>query len=186
MKDKIKLYGPMVILALLLYMMIETPHSRALGDIVLESLRLKAWTAGNQGLHLTVIYFVFLILLVILASRFITVNYYISNFRKFFIFAVTVCLIYIIHSSAIHERLRQNEGLRSMAIAPSGGSYEYRIKEDEGQEFICEVVLTNYSDDARQFTIVGNNNNMIDIIFMRDKELRFNLLSQERKQENIQ
>lgn len=187
MKDKIKLYGPIVISALLFYMMIETPHSRALGDIVLESLGLKAWTAGNMGLHLTVVYFALLLLVVILASRLITVNYNISKFRRFFIFAGTVCLIYLIHSSAIHERMRQNEGLRSMAITPSGGSYEYRIKEKEGQEFICEVELANYSDEARQFTIVGINNNVTDIILheRQGTPVQFNIAGKETRSYTI-
>ena len=64
MKSKLRSYGPIIILSLIFYMMISTPHSRALGDIVIESFGLKSWTDGYSGTHLTVIYFSILFLIV--------------------------------------------------------------------------------------------------------------------------
>ena len=162
MKDKLKIYGPIILSALLFYMMIDTPHSRALGDIVLETLGLEAWTYGNQGIHLTVVYFAVLFFLVIFASRFIPVDCDISKKRRIFVFVGTVLVIYLAHSTIIHDRMEQLEGLQSMVIAPSGGSYEYKIAEGEVEEFLCEVELRNYSEEARQFTIIDINDSATD------------------------
>ena len=57
-----------------------------------------------------------------------------------------------------------------MAIAPSGGSYEYKIAEGEVQEFLCEVEITNYSEEARLFTIADINNYAADFQLYISKE----------------
>lgn len=162
LKDKLKLYGPTIILALLFYMMMTTPHSRVLGDIILESIGLKAWTDGYNGLHLTVIYFGILFLVILVLSNRLsavkTINY---RKHKIILFICSVIVIYLVHNTLVHNMMENSAGLHSIAIAPSGNTYEYKIADGEIEEFNCEFELTNYSKEVKRFIIDGFNDNII-------------------------
>ncbi|MBH1942573.1 hypothetical protein I5677_16900 [Mobilitalea sibirica] len=173
MRDKLKLYVPIIILALLFYMMITTPHSRALGDILLEVIGLKAWTDGHDGMHLTVIYFGTLFLIILLRSNSSSAMKP-NNKRKhkIIIFICTVITIYLVHSALIQNMMGNSVGLNSIAIAPSGNTYEYKIVEGEIEEFKFEFKLTNYSEEVKQFSIVGFNDNIAGIeMYNKQREI---------------
>lgn len=57
MSNKLKAYLSIFIFALSLFMLIETQYLPPLGDLILESIGLKAWSNGDVGFHLAIIYF---------------------------------------------------------------------------------------------------------------------------------
>jgi|BioPla2DNA2_1021312.scaffolds.fasta_scaffold03303_6 hypothetical protein len=86
------------------YMMLSTPHSRALGDAVFEEIRLKAWTDVYSGTHLTVIYFGVLFCVVLaISKKFLKVNKDVSKIHRIVVFVAAVIIIYLIHSTAVHK-----------------------------------------------------------------------------------
>ncbi|TAH67134.1 MAG: hypothetical protein EWM47_09370 [Anaerolineaceae bacterium] len=162
MKTKFKLYGPIILLALIFYMMLSTPHSRALGDIVLESIGMKSWTDGYTGTHLAVIYFGILFFIVFnVYSWYVNDDVKKNRLNKILLFIGSVTIIYLAHSTFVHMAVGNAEGLNTIAIAPSGNFYDYKIADGEIQEFEYEFELTNYSRDSKNFSINGYLNNMI-------------------------
>lgn len=162
MKAKLRSYGPIIILALVFYMMLSTPHSRALGDIVIESFGLKSWTDGYSGIHLTVIYFgILLFIIYLIYKKFVNDEVGIRRKYKIIFFIASVTIYYLVHSAFVHMEVGNAEGLNTIAIAPDGNSYTYKIVDGELVEFEYEFNLTNYSREAKYFTIEGYINDLV-------------------------
>lgn len=176
MKSIIRLYGPIIILSLIFYMMISTPHSRALGDVVIESFGLESWSDGYSGTHLTVIYFSIIFLIVyIIYKRFVDDE--VNNKRKYkiILFIVSVTMFYLVHSAFVHMSMGNAEGLNTIAIAPDGNSYKYSIVDGELDDFEFEFNLINYSRKSKHFTIEGYMNDFVrfEIYSKQDKLIQF-------------
>lgn len=184
MKEKLKLYGPIIGIALIFYMMISTPHSRALGDIILESIGIAAWTNGYNGIHLTVIYFGILFLVVLmLISRFPKEERRRYRKHNFLVFIFSVTIIFLIHSSIVHNIMKNSEGLYSIAITSTESRYKYNIKNGELEEFSYEFELTNYADEIKEFSLdveFGDDNIYEFEIYDKQGELaKFNINGKE-------
>lgn len=161
MKKKIKSYGLIIVLAIIFYLMLSTPHSRALGDIVLELIGLKAWTDGYNGMHLTVIYFGIIFFIVYMLYKRITIDESNKKIKhKLLLFICSVTILYLSHSAIVHMMMQNADGLSSIAITSSGNSYQYTIVNGELEEFECEFSLTNYSREAKHFSVAGYINNI--------------------------
>lgn len=176
LRSKLRSYGPIIILSFIFYMMISTPHSRALGDIVLESFRLKSWTDGYIGTHLTVIYFGILFLIVyIIYKRFVNDEDNKKRKYKIMLFIASVTMFYLVHSAFVHMSMGNAEGLNTIAIAPDGNSYKYKIVDGELDEFECEFNLINYSRKTKYFTVEGYINELVrfEIYNKQDELIQF-------------
>mgnify|MGYP000566124004 CR=1 FL=1 len=64
MKDWMLKYTPVLLISFFFYAMIDTTHSRAIGDIIFEWLGIPAWSDGYQGTHISIFVFMLLIFIV--------------------------------------------------------------------------------------------------------------------------
>lgn len=154
MKQWLLKYTPVFFIALFFYSMISTGHSRALGDIIFETLGIPAWTDGYQGIHLSMFFFFILMVgIFALRDRYVDEELQIRGKKHFYIFISLVVCMYYLHSSITAHVIAQAKGLDSLVLN-SDCLYAYRYHEGELTEFQLQFELTNYSDEEREFQLV--------------------------------
>lgn len=170
MSGKTKGYLWMLITSLSFYMCLDTRYSPALGDSVLNFLGLKAWSGGDKGLHITLIYFGIIILYGYFSmTKYWIIPYKVQRKKILTIFIVLVMLIHFIFIGLlIGIKSNSNELLSIGMLRGNTGKYSIRYKDNEIQKFEIEFELINYSSETQKFGIEFTRYNSDDNITVYD------------------
>lgn len=154
MQLKMKAALSILLTALLAFMMIETPNTRALGDYVLEFIGLRSWSGDHIGLHLTALYFG----IPFFISLFLVGKYALEGLklrkRTVFIFFVILMTLLTSVSGAVSKNIKAHSpGLLSIGYGPESSRLDYTCQNGAYTAFTAEFLLTNYSDTPKSFSI---------------------------------
>ena len=174
-------YGPTVLISFLFYAITSTRHSRALGDIILESVGIPPWIDGTSGLHLTLVYGLIMIgIIFIIRNKFIDENYHLKGFKHFVVFVVIVSCIYFVHSGIVTMAISSVDDLNSIVLVDDA-QLSYKYKDEELSEFKLEFELRNYSNSSREFQLELNfpDTRIGNINLVNENDLRYVLEAKE-------
>lgn len=157
MRLKIRGVLSLVFMTLSIFMMLDIKYTRALGDYVLEYIGLMPWTEGDQGFHLTIIYFgtLFLIGLFMVKDNVVIK----MKKKKMFVFICSILLLvfYYVSVSSIFNLIKSNsEGLLVIGLEKSDEHQTYiKVSQDDNgmQKFESKFTLKNYSNEVKYFNI---------------------------------
>jgi hypothetical protein len=171
LKDQTKAIGFLFLLSITFYLMIDTIYSYALGDYVLEFLKIKAWTGDHLGFHLTIVYFgVPFLILLYFARKYTKVIFGISKWKFFIAFVVCVTCVHWTASSVFISIKCNLEGLNTIGFdnefnSTNKNKMNYSMTDKVVSSFSTDFQLTNYSNEKREFYIY------FDILSADDKEI---------------
>ena len=145
-------------MSVLFFMIIDTKYLPPLGGMLLESVGLKAWSGGDTGLHLTLIYFGIPFLIAYLELRRHHVIH--KDFRKlnaFVLFIACVTLLNIGTSFVVQKMKSNMDGLYTIAYIDETGSLKFSYSEQKLNDLHIEFALKNYDDEDHSFNVNLNS-----------------------------
>jgi len=154
--DKMKWDWKMTLVSLMMiifaFMMIDTMYLKAIGDYILEAVGLSAWSNGDMGVHLTIVYFgiPFLVCFFWLSHRLRRAN------RKPVVFVILIvgCIVlsFLTTQGVLLSKTLSNS-LYALTYDNENANIQYRVENDKLKEFRCEVTLTNHGSQPQQFEL---------------------------------
>jgi|GEM_PF-2151105 len=152
MKWDKKIISVSFLMVLCAYMMTETKYLRAVGDYLLEACGIPSWSNGDMGIHLTVIYFSvpFFICFFWLLSRFRQQNRTPIVFVILILGGVTLSTL---TTQGVLLKKTFSEDLFAITYESEDATIDYSVSNGEIQTFICEITLTNHSEEPQEFEI---------------------------------
>lgn len=154
MKNFLLKYTPIFLGAFFFYAMVDTAHSRAIGDLIFEAIGIPAWTDGYQGLHISIfVFLVFIFVTYFIRDKFVQDELIIRGKQQFWLFVVFVTIMYFAHSNIVQYQLGKSDNLESIVLQEEC-IYSYSYNDGKLTEFNMEFELTNYSSDKREFEVV--------------------------------
>lgn len=154
MSDKVKGWLSIILMSFFFFMMCESKYSDALGDYLLNFIGIAAWTRGNSGTHMTVLYFGVLFL----ASLSIVRRYAVEGLKKRWLFvflAFIACFqgFTFITDKTIVTIKSHAPGLFAIGYIGEESHMSYSYKNKTLTEFSAELQLTNYSNEEKSFNL---------------------------------
>ncbi len=181
MKKLVLKYFPVFLIAFFFYAMLDTSHSRSLGDIIFEWVGIPAWTHGYQGTHISIFVFLFFIMTIFyIRNKYIEEALIIRGKQHFVIFLILVTVMFFIHSGYVEAKRGSFDDLRSIALNDDC-IYSYCYYEGEFREFEYEFELTNYGTGQREFEIVLETDEVGNQAkrFLTDRDMTYTLAGKE-------
>ena len=171
MTDKRKGQLSILLMSIFFFMGLDTRYTDALGDYVLEFLGLKSWSAGDQGLHLTLVYFGILFMISLFFVKRICIEK--LNYKRRKVFAIFAIFMFLFASSTdmIAKTIKKtSDGLLAIGYNSEDSEMSYSIKDGEYIEFESNFQLMNYSEKDKEFYLAIDNYHS-DLL--KDKLIRF-------------
>ncbi|WP_105620077.1 transporter permease [Vallitalea okinawensis] len=181
----------LLIISISFYMCLDTKYVSALGDSIIERIGLKSWSAGDKGLHLTVLYFgVIIITGLFVIEKSLIIPKKIKRWKAFMIFVLLVSLSHLITTSVLISIKSNSPGVLSVGFdKTSEGYYEIEYNGDKLIDFDVKLELRNYSDEDKQFSIQFEKKykeeHSKEIFTIYDKENNIAVFSLEARAEKI-
>ena len=156
MSVKWKAFLSIFIFALSFFMLIETKYLPPLGDLALEGVGLKAWSNGDIGFHLTVLYFGFVaVISYIFVKRF---AYMQMKMKGMTIVLILIALLtaFTYTTGAIAQYLKsQSDGLYAIALVRNdeANRAHYETRDFKVTDFEIDLKLKNYGKNEVTFFI---------------------------------
>jgi hypothetical protein len=135
-------------------MMKENKYMGSLGDYFLKFIGLKAWSKGDMGFHLTVIYFGILFVIgLLLVDKYVVEGLKIEKIKVFLTFIVLMTVLSSITQKGITTIKKYSPGLLAIGFNSEESSMKYKYKDKKFVEFTAEIELTNYSNEQKTFNL---------------------------------
>lgn len=151
MTEKLKYNISLIAIAIILFMGIETKHLNALGDYLLESIGLNAYSNGDKGVHYTAVIVVVLVIMIGAYMKKIEFRY---QFRVIFVIIIGCMVLFTYTTDSIAELVKGNtDGINAIGINSDASWAEYSTNRDGLDRFTAAVELINYSHNTIDFQI---------------------------------
>lgn len=152
-KNTIKFAMSIFLMSLSLVMMVEIDLVGALGDNIIRGLGLEAWSDGEMGLHLALIYYLIPFYIGLhLSRKYAKDKINISAFKKvLLVVGLTIMLKSLIFNAAVIVKSNLDD-LASIAINEEESHASFQQNKDL-TEYTYEIKLKNYSSNSRRFKI---------------------------------
>ena len=117
MNNKVKAGLSMLLMCGSALMMKENKNMGSLGDYFLKFVGLKAWSKGDVGLHLTVVYFGILFVIgLLLVNKYVVEGLKIEKIKVFLIFVVVMTVLSSITQKGITTFKKYSLGLLAIGF----------------------------------------------------------------------
>ena len=143
------------IFALSFFMLIETKYLPPLGDLVLERIGIQAWSNGDTGFHLTVLYFGLVALISYISLKVFAQALKMKGITIFIIFIVLVTSFSYITSATAQYLKSQSDGLYAIALVRNdeANRAHYETRDFKVTDFEIDLTLKNYGKNEVTFFI---------------------------------
>lgn len=187
--DRVKAYLSIFLVSLLFYMQIETTHTKALGDYVLEGMGIAAWSNGTSGFHLTLVYFgILLILAIKLLHTYAVKRKVMTGPNAFGYFIVGLILINMLTGFAVYTIQSNADSLLSITYEDEDHNYSYTQENGELRSFSAQFTLRNQSSEAKIFHIaiynslsVEESDSIIQVLNKDGSKAKFTLMGKSKE-----
>ncbi len=153
-KNKVKAIGSILLMAVSIILMKESPRYGALGDYLLEAMGIASWTSDNTGGHLTVIYLLVVLMFSIIFTRIYVIDHYKVKWSSaLFYVIVLISLMSHVVDSVITNIKSDADGLQSIEYIDEGNVFEYKWRDGVLEDFVMVFTLKNYSDEDHDFLV---------------------------------
>lgn len=133
---------------------IEPKGGKALGDIIFDSLGLKAWSNGTSGLHNVVIFALILLFISYIGVKIFLKEFYPNLLKRLPLILLAIFLLYPIGYQQANKLIRSNfTDLRAIQYYEESSELNYNTNEDKKIEINASLDLENYSKEEIQFYI---------------------------------
>ena len=154
LRNKILGIGSVFLASVALFLLISTPYYPALGDLLLEKVGLRAWSHGDTGFHLTLIYCMVLVCIGFMGMAEYLYNEYpkIRNKGKWLVLGAMIILVTGSNKYAEFSKSMQ-PGLKAIQFLYDESNFEY---EYEGEKILNArglLEFKNYSNTSRSFYV---------------------------------
>jgi len=153
-KNKLKAIGSVLLMAVSIFLMKESPRYGSIGDYLLEAVGIAPWTGDYTGGHLTVIYLGIVLMFSVIFTRIYLVDHYKVKWSSaLFYVIVLITLMSQVADSVITNIKEHSEGLQSIEYIDEGNVFEYKWRDGELEDFVMVFTLKNYSDEEQEFSV---------------------------------
>ena len=173
MSIKWKAFLSIGVFALSFFMLIETQYLPPLGDLLLESVGLKAWSDGDIGFHIAILYFGFVaVISYIFMKRFAYVQMKMKGITIFLIIIVLLTAFTYATSATAQYIKTNSDGLYAVALVsndksrtlnlyssgkndsePIYNKAHYNTRDFKVTDFEIDLTLKNYAKNEVTFYI---------------------------------
>lgn len=158
MKQRIVSIALIIFMSLLFFLILDTKHIQPVGALLLESLGLKAWSDGDSGFNLTLIYFgvPFLIAYLELRKQIIIQKRF-KPLTAFLIFLVCVTMMNMATGFIVQRMKSGMDDLYTIAYIDESGSIKMDYYDQKLSTLNIEFALENYDDTTHTFSVSLNS-----------------------------
>lgn len=158
MKHRIITIATITFMSVLFFLILDTKHIPPVGALLLESLGLKAWSDGDTGFNLTLIYFgvPFLIAYLELRKQ-IVIHKRFRPLSAFVIFLVCVTMLNMATGYIVQRMKSGMDDLYTIAYIDESGSIKMDYYDRKLITLHIEFALKNYDDTAHTFSVSLNS-----------------------------
>lgn len=154
MKNKILGIGSVALASIALFLLISTPYYPSLGDLILKKIGLRAWSHGDTGFHLTLLYGMIFICIGFMGMSEYLYNEYpkTRNKGKWLVLGTTVILV---TGSNNYVELNKSlqPGLKSIQFVYDKSKFEYEYEGEKILKASGFLEFKNYSNTSRSFYV---------------------------------
>lgn len=158
MKQRIISIVLIIFMSVLFFLILDTKHIPPVGALMLESFGLKAWSGGDTGFNLTLIYFgVPFLIAYIELRRQIVIQKRFKPLTAFIIFLVCVTVMNTATGFIVQRMKSGMDDLYTIAYIDESGNIKLDYQDQKLKTLHIEFALKNYDDIAHTFSVSLNS-----------------------------
>ena len=154
LKNKILGIGSVALASIALFLLISTPYYPPIGDLILKKIGLRAWSHGDTGFNLTLLYGMVLICIGFMGMAEYLYNEYpkTRNKGKWLVLGTTVILV-IGSNKYVELNKSFQPGLKAIQFVYDESKFEYEYEGEKVLNASGLLEFKNYSNTSRSFYV---------------------------------
>lgn len=157
-KYTIRYYLMILVMAILVFLCVDTKYYYAFGDYIFNFFHIKAWSSGDSGTHLTLFYiFPIVLILFVILKNIIAPKANIMGWKGLVTFLLLIFLMVNVTNFAVELSKIYSDDLTSIIMGEERSSLEYKVENGKLKYFEAKFQFENLSKDLRVFEVALSN-----------------------------